>query len=143
VRATNAQGTSAPSNEAQASTNAVPGPCFPGAQALCLAGGRFQVDVDWATDQGTSGQGQVVPNVASDDSGLFYFFQEANWELVVKVLNACPVNERFWVFAGGLTNVQVVLRVIDAPTGAVRHYFNPQITPFQPVQDTSAFATCP
>lgn len=143
VRATNTHGTSAPSNEAQASTNAVPGACFPGAQTLCLSDGRFQVDVDWATKQGTSGKGQVVPNVASSDSGLFYFFQEANWELVVKVLDACVVNDRFWVFAGGLTNVQVELRVIDAPTGAVRHYLNPQETPFQPVQDTAAFATCP
>lgn len=144
VRAVNAQGqSSSPSNEAQVSTNAVPGPCFPGAQALCLADGRFKVDVDWATDQGTSGKGQVAPNVASDDSGLFYFFDEANWELVVKLLNACPVNERFWVFAGGLTNVQVVLRVVDTETTAVRHYFNPQVTPFQPVQDTTAFATCP
>jgi hypothetical protein len=47
------------------------------------------------------------------------------------------------VFAGGLTNVQVVLRVVDTETTAVRHYFNPQVTPFQPVQDTTAFATCP
>jgi hypothetical protein len=144
VRATNDQGTSAPTNEAQASTNAVPGPCFPGAQTLCLASDRFRVDVDWATGgpQATTGKGQVVPGVASDDSGLFYFFAEANWELVVKVLAACPVNQRFWVFAGGLTNVEVVLRVIDTQSGAVRHYFNPQGTAFQPVQDTAAFATC-
>lgn len=142
VRATNAHGTSAPGNEAQASTNALPGACFPGAQALCLANGRFQVDADWMTTQGTSGKGQVVPNVATDDSGLFYFFTQANWEVVVKVLDACVVNDRFWVFAGGLTNVQVTLRVIDTQTGAVRHYFNPQTTAFQPVQDIGAFATC-
>lgn len=144
VRATNDQGTSAPTNEAQASTNAVPGACIPGAQTLCLAADRFRVDVDWATggEQATTGEGQVVPGVASDDSGLFYFFAEANWELVVKVLAACVVNDRFWVFAGGLTNVEVVLRVIDTQSGVVRHYYNPPGTPFQPVQDTAAFATC-
>ena len=141
VRATNAEGTSAPTNEAQASTNTLPGSCVPGAQALCLANGRFQVDVDWAFGD-TSGKGQVVPNVASDNSGPFYIFQEANWELVVKVLDGCQINQRFWVFAGGLTNVQVLVRVVDTATGAVRHYFNPQNTAFQPVQDAGAFATC-
>lgn len=143
VRARNDVGTSAPSNVAQASTDAIPGACVPGAQTLCLAGGRFQVDAEWATTQATSGAAQVVPNTASDDSGLFYFFAEANWELVVKVLNACVVNERIWVFAGGLTNVETVLRVIDTDSGRVKHYFNPQETAFQPVQDTAAFATCP
>jgi hypothetical protein len=28
-------------------------------------------------------------------------------------------------------------------TGAVRVYISPQGNPFQPVQDTNAFATCP
>jgi hypothetical protein len=64
-------------------------------------------------------------------------------EAVVKVLNACTFNQKFWVFAGGLTNVQVTLTVTDTKTGTVRIYNNPQGAAFQPIQDTSAFATCP
>ena len=45
--------------------------------------------------------------------------------------------------AGGLTDVNVVLTVTDTMTGLVRTYVNPQGTAFQPIQDTSAFATCP
>jgi hypothetical protein len=117
-------------------------PCVPGPQTLCLNGGRFKVEVDWATNQGTSGAGNVVP-FQVDDSGLFWFFSETNWEVVIKVLDACVVNDRFWVFAGGLTNVQTVITVTDTQTGVVKPYLNPQSTPFQPVQDTNAFATCP
>jgi hypothetical protein len=58
-------------------------------------------------------------------------------------LNACTLNSRFWVFAGGLTNVRVVMTVTDTQTGTVKTYTNPQGVAFQPIQDTSAFATCP
>ncbi|MEP6769608.1 MAG: hypothetical protein ABJC61_13125 [Acidobacteriota bacterium] len=52
-------------------------------------------------------------------------------------------RRRWWVFAGGLTNVEVTLTVSDLHTGAVRTYRNPLGTAFQPLQDTAAFATCP
>lgn len=72
-----------------------------------------------------------------------WFFRGENSELIVKVLDACSVNNHFWVFAGGLTNVQVELTVTDRDTGTSRVYNNLQSTPFQPIQDTAAFATCP
>ena len=66
-----------------------------------------------------------------------------NVEMVIKVLNACGLNSRYWVFAGGLTNVKAVITVTDSQTGKVATYVNPIDTTFQPIQDTSAFATCP
>ncbi len=62
--------------------------------------------------------------------------------MVTKVVTGCPVNNRYWVFAGGLTNVNVVMTVTDTQTGTVKTYVNPQGTAFQPIQDTNAFA-CP
>jgi ribulose-5-phosphate 4-epimerase/fuculose-1-phosphate aldolase len=53
------------------------------------------------------------------------------------------VNGRHWVFAAGLTNVEVTLRVVDTFAGSVKTYVNPLGTAYQPIQDTSAFATCP
>jgi hypothetical protein len=117
-----------------------PGPCVANATSLCLNGARFRVTVAWATATGASGAGQAVPLTA--DSGYFWFFNAANIELVVKVLDACGVNARFWVFAGGLTNVDVVTTVTDTETGAEKIYTNPLGTAFQPLQDTSAFS-CP
>jgi Calx-beta domain len=108
---------------------------------VTLAGGRFRVDVEWTTSGGQTGQGQGVP--LTSDTGYFCFFGPDNVELVVKVLNGCPLNQRFWVFSGGLTDVQVRMTVTDTLRGETRTYVNPQGRAFQPVQDTSAFATCP
>lgn len=117
------------------------GPCVPGGQTLCLADGRFQVEVDWRTNQGTSGQGNAIEE--TPDTGMFWFFDPANIELVVKVIDACSFAQRFWVFSGGLTNVEVEIIVTDTQTGQFNTYTNPLDTPFQPIQDTNAFATCP
>ncbi len=63
--------------------------------------------------------------------------------MVVKVVNGCAVDSSYWTFAGGLTDVNVVMTVTDTQTGTIRTYTNPQSTAFQPIQDTSAFPSCP
>jgi hypothetical protein len=78
----------------------------------------------------------------TSDTGSFWFFSPTNVETVVKVLDGCGVDSSFWVFAGGLTNVDVVMTVTDTQTGAVRTYTNPQGSAFLPIQDTAAFAAC-
>jgi hypothetical protein len=119
-----------------------PSSCAPSATTLCLNGGRFAVSAAWRTGLGSSGAGQA--DGLTDDTGTFTFFNPDNVELTVKLLDACtPPFDRFWVFASGLTNVEVVLTVSDTETGRVRRYFNPMGKPFAPVQDTDAFATCP
>jgi len=114
--------------------------CVAGANILCLNQGRFRVEADWATSQGTRGQGRAVG--LTDDTGYFWFFHPDNVEVVLKVLDACSFTDRFWVFAGGLTNVDVEITVTDTETGDFQIYHNPQSTPFEPIQDTDAFATC-
>jgi hypothetical protein len=78
----------------------------------------------------------------TSDTGYFWFFSPTNAEVVVKVLNACNFDRHFWVFAGGLTNVRVDMRVEDTQTGQVKSYSNLQGKAFQPIQDTAAFSTC-
>jgi len=122
---------------------ALPAPaeaCVQDATTICLNGDRFAVTAAWRTGDGKSGQGQAVRLTA--DTGYFTFFSASNVEVVVKVLNACGLNSTYWVFAGGLTNVNVVLTIRDTATGTVKIYANPLDTAFQPIQDTSAFATC-
>ena len=114
--------------------------CVPGADVLCLQTNRFRVTAAWRSAQG-AGAGQAVP--LTDDSGYFWFFTSGNVELIVKALNGCGFNSRIWVFAGGLTNVEVTITVTDMVTGAVKTYVNPLNTPFQPIQDTAAFQSCP
>ena len=115
--------------------------CTPDATTLCLSNGRFRVRAHWATSDGKSGEGEAVQ--LTSDTGYYWFFTDTNVEMVVKVLNACGFASHIWVFAGGLTNVQVDLTVTDTQTGTVKTYRNPQSTAFLPIQDTNAFATCP
>ncbi|MFY9822423.1 MAG: pre-peptidase C-terminal domain-containing protein [Thermoanaerobaculia bacterium] len=124
-----------------ARTVAATGTCVAGPTSLCLSGGRFQVDVTWKTSDGNTGVGQAVPLTA--DTGYFWFFGASNVEMVLKVLDACTVNQKFWVYAGGLTNVETTIHVTDTMTGTSKTYMNPQGTSFLPIQDSSAFGTCP
>ena len=87
------------------------GNCTASATTLCLSGGRFQVGVTFTTSQGQQGQAQAVS--LTSDTGYFSFFDPSNVEIVVKVLDACALNQRGWVFAGGLTNVATVITVTD------------------------------
>jgi hypothetical protein len=116
--------------------------CQQGAGFLCLNGGRFQVNANWTNPDGTNGAGTAVS--LTDDSGYFWFFNAANIEIVVKVLNGCAINNAYWVFAAGLTNVQVNWQVLDTQTGVSFTQVNPQGTAFAPIQSTTAFPTsCP
>jgi len=124
----------------QGSGSLVAGPCTPDANSLCLNNGRFKVAATFQSAAG-SGTGTAIPGTS--DTGQFWFFSSENVEMVVKVLNGCGFNQRYWVFAGGLTNVQVTMTVTDMANGTVKTYTNPLNAPFQPIQDTDAFSTCP
>jgi hypothetical protein len=114
--------------------------CTPNATTLCLGGGRYQARSAFRTPQGATGNGVAVSLTGT--TGYFWFFSPDNAEVFVKVLDGCAVNSRKWVFASGMTNVNVTLTVTDTVTGATRAYENPINTPFAPIQDTAAF-TCP
>lgn len=105
-------------NEAALATD-----CAPGPGTLCLRDGRFALEVAWADFQGGSGGGVAVP--LSSDTGAFWFFDDANVELLVKVLDGTGTNGRYWVFFGALSNVEFELTVRDLWTGAVKVYRNP------------------
>ncbi|HEX4494328.1 MAG TPA: hypothetical protein VIE43_01555 [Thermoanaerobaculia bacterium] len=117
-----------------------PPPCVPSATALCLGGGRFQVQVSWQEPAGATGAGQTVP--LSADTGAFWFFDPSNLELMIKVLDARAVNGYFWVYFGSLSNVEFTVTVTDMTTGAVKTYHNPQGV-FGSVADDRAFQEAP
>jgi len=126
-------------------------PCGPDADTMCLQGSRFKVEVTWRDKDGHTGSGMVAP-CGTDDSGIFYFFSENNWEMLFKVLNGCSINDHYWVFFAATTNVEFTTRVTDTLTGFVKtygksgeeiEYTNPLGQPANAVTDTTAFATCP
>jgi hypothetical protein len=114
------------------------GPCVPSDTVLCLRDGRFRVEVDWETASGGQGQGMVVPGVTSDSSGILWFFNPNNWEMLVKVLNGCPVTQHWWVFFAATTNVEFDLRVTDTEKGTTRTFHNDQGHSADAVTETAA-----
>ena len=117
-------------------------PCVPTAITLCLGNTRrFKVEVTWRDFAGVTGPGQAY-DVGAGDSGLFYFFSPNNLEMLVKVLDGCALNDRYWVWASATTNVGFTLRFTDTEEGRVKEYTNAvgQLAP--PLMDTSAFDSC-
>ena len=49
----------------------------------------------------------------SDLSGYFWFFDSANVEVTVKIIDGTPVNGHFWLFAATMTDQPFVLEVLD------------------------------
>ncbi|MDP6581208.1 MAG: hypothetical protein QF681_11170 [Vicinamibacterales bacterium] len=107
---------------------------------LCLNDNRFKIEVDWTT---SNRSGAAVLLASGFDTGIFYFFNPDNTELVVKLLDGCEANNHFWLFAAAATDVGYDLTVTDTDTGAVKTYTNPRGTAAPVVTDTTAFATCP
>jgi hypothetical protein len=117
------------------------GDCVADAHTLCLNNGRFAVTARFRT--ASSGETDATAVGLTADSGYFWFFNPANIEVVVKVLRACSLTNHYWVFATGLTDVQVTLFVTDTEHDSLKTYTNQLGVPFAPIQDTRAFATCP
>jgi CSLREA domain-containing protein len=115
--------------------------CQPDETMLCLgADDRFRVTARWAA-KGEEGDAHSIPLVT--DTGSFWFFNPTNVELTLKVLDGCNVNNRFWVFVSGLTDVRVDITVEDTLTGRTWTHHHTAGTAFQPRLDTNALDVCP
>lgn len=114
---------------------------------LCLNNSRFHIYVEWENILGELGVGHKASQ--HDYRGEFWFFDPKKVDLRVDVLNGCSTNHHFWVgynspddFVYGSDLSRLVLTVTDTVTGDAQVYSNPP-DGFEPIQDTSAFATCP
>lgn len=120
-----------------------PTACVPDADTLCIddqpGDRRFKVEVPFQTAN-QSGTGKAVPlgSLGINRGGLFWFFSPDNPELLIKVLNACGLNGRFWVFFSAGTNVGLSVNVTDTITGNFWSRSNPNGNAVPTVQDTSA-----
>jgi len=110
--------------------------CLQGDAVACLNASRFQVGVTFKLPSGPIESGHAVPLTA--DTSAFWFFGPSALEVLVKVLDGRAVNGDYWVFSGGLSDVDYTLTITDLVTGAVKTYPKPagRLSSFA---DTSAF----
>ncbi len=121
------------------------GGCVRDADTACLLGNRFEVEVDYQT-AAQSGTAQVMSfngqRAENGESAFFTFFSATNFEMGVKVLDAC-VFGKYWVFVSGLTDQGWTVTVRDTESAAApKVYTNPIGTLSTTFADTNAF-NCP
>jgi poly(3-hydroxybutyrate) depolymerase len=119
------------------------GTCAADATHACLQQSRYRIALTWQDASGRTGVGSPVAGAVSPDSAVLWFFAPSNWEMLVKVLDGCGLNQRVWVFAAATTNVAYTLTVTDTVTGKFKTYQNQAGRAAAAVTDTDAFATCP
>lgn len=115
--------------------------CSPSETVACLTDGRFRVTVVWEDPAGHTGPGYFAALnsvTGSDRTGSFWFFGQANIEVIVKVLPYKPTGS-YWVFASALTTLKYTISVTDTVTGVTKKYTNPQGKPAVAVADTTGF----
>jgi hypothetical protein len=99
--------------------------------------GRFTIDI--LLDPPHGGRASLVAP-PSRDSALFYFFSPANWEVMVKVLDGCTINQHYWVYGAASTDVGYTVEVRDtAGAGRLRSYRHAAGTPAPAITDGLAF----
>jgi len=103
--------------------------CTGDLSTLCLDAAHGFTLTLAAVDQRTSrtGNGQAIPQ--SDVFGYFSIpaitNDPTNPEVFVKVLDGRAINGHFWVFYGGLTDLQYTITVREVLTGKIKTYFKP------------------
>jgi hypothetical protein len=116
------------------------GGCIPTPTALCLAGERFRVEATFNTAQTGTGTARVVP--LNSNSGTMTFFSPEVSEVLIKVLDACSTNDRFWVYGAAATDVGYDILVTDTVARQSKTYSKTQGPPAAAITDSDAFATC-
>jgi hypothetical protein len=110
---------------------------------LCLDH-RFAISAMFrAGAPGTAESPAQTVGFTSTGSGLFWFFSADNWEVMVKAIDGCALNSRYWIYSAATTDVFYRMTVYDVNAGAQKIYFNYPGPPAPAVTDSDAFATCP
>jgi hypothetical protein len=132
MRARNASGDSAYTNEASATTpGGGGGACTPSTTTVCLLNSRFRVAIDYrnqfSNPPGQTGNFVVQrlnPSAVNPDTAIFGFASPQDVEVVVRLVDARPFAPRFDLYYGGLTDVEYTVTVTDTQTGTTRQYHN-------------------
>ena len=123
-----------------------PGDCVESDTRLCLLGGRFSATLAWDDGSGAKPALVAAPRAPGEgsSSGLFHFYASdpSNWEVLVKMIDGCSTNGRFWVLVSASTGFGWELVVTDERTGATRSWRHPLDGKASGLSDFEAFASC-
>ncbi len=110
--------------------------CLPGTETACLLDGKFEVVgtmKDFAApprEYANRVMNFPEGRAESDQAVFFHSFNPGNFEVGVKMVDACGLAgdhplRAFWAFFGGLTNAGTEIEIEDTVTGGVVAWRNP------------------
>jgi len=114
------------------------GSCAVDENTVCLHDARYEVRVTWLDGDGRTEAARAASS-STEDSALFWFFDPDNWEVLVKVLDGCALNDHVWVYGASTTDLGYSIRVTDTATGVEREYLNEPGVPASAISDAAAF----
>ncbi len=109
--------------------------CTPTTPVLEFDGG-YEVSMCYVTPNGE--EGEAKGGAWSSESGILWFFNRGNAEVLVKVLNGCGHNGYRWVFVAPVTTLEFALRV-KGPDGSRWEHTNRQGATATTKSDIKAF----
>lgn len=124
--------------------------CIPGDTVACLLDGQFQVTgtMETLSSPPTTVTTRIMQfptaRAESDQAVFFESFQPGNFEVGVKMVDACVLPDghplrAFWAFFGGLTNAEATIEIQDSSTGQIYRWENPRGDFALSLGDTAAF----
>ena len=114
--------------------------CEPQPVLSLLGGYEISMCVEYLKDGETLGAEVRDYGLDSKQSGVLYFFDRNNAEVLIKVLDACPVNGYRWVFVAPVTDLAFNLAVTPPDGGAPWMHSNNLGQTAATAGDTKAFA---
>lgn len=125
-------------SETFASDESQTGGCVESSTVMCLQDRRYEATLEWTKSDGEVGSAKVA-RPRTRDSGLFFFFSYNNWEVLLKVLDGCTVNEHHWVYAASATDLGLKLVVRDTVSGQERIWTKDPGSPARAITASGAF----
>ena len=110
-------------------------PSLDGESALFFHDCRFYATVRWR-NPANGEEGRAVARNLTRDSGVFWFFDDSNVEVTLKLLDGRALNDHWWVFWSHMTDLELRLEIVDTITGETILYTDSAV-------DTSAFREIP
>lgn len=102
--------------QADSKYRSAPGPCA--VESACLQHDWFDVTLRfYDPNEGVSKSAGFAEVDVGHEATLIYFFSTTNVEMLVKVLDAKTVNQRFWGFAAAATDLGFRVKIRNTHTG--------------------------
>lgn len=135
-----------PARAADDSVELAASPCVSSMTSLCLLEGRFSARLRWNDGTGFRDAYVAAPTAdgSSSSSGLFFFYpmDPSNWEVLVKMVDGCANNSRYWLLVSASTGFGWELTVRDEATGSSQILNHPLDGQASGISDFGAFSTC-